>query len=215
MSLVKFSAALGAALVIGGPAYAGVTAINTPGAAYLSGTTLLGIGVDDFETVSSLDDGVLKIDFAPVEARTASVTWGPWGAAPDTEGDMPRVLYAAGINELTFSFSKALSVFGFEAQPDSFDIRKVSVDYYLNGVLQGSIGRDVDGFAGAKLLAAGGRFDKAVVRAADGFAVGQIRYELAPPVSPVPEAATWSLMIIGFGAAGTAIRLRRRAFAAA
>ena len=170
---------------------------------------MLEIGVDDFETLATLSDGVLSVGFETVEARTASVTWGPWAGAPDTEGDMPRLLYAAGMDSLTFSFSKALSVFGFEAQPDSFDVRTVSVDYYLGGVYQGSVGRDVDGFAGARLLAANGRFDKAVVSVKDGFAAGQLRYALAP-TSAVPEAGTWALMIVGFGAAGTAIRMRRR-----
>lgn len=213
MGLVKFSAALGAALVMGGPAHAAVSAITAPDAAYLAGTSLLTIGVEDFETLASLSDGVLSVGFETVEARTASVSWGPWAGAPDTEGDMPRLLYAAGMNSMTFSFTKALSVFGFEAQPDSFDVRKVSVDYYLGGVYQGSVGRDVDGFAGARLLAANGRFDKAVVNVEDGFAAGQLRYALAP-ISAVPEPGAWALMIVGFGAAGTAIRMRRRPVAA-
>lgn len=37
----------------------------------------------------------------------------------------------------------------------------------------------------------------------------------APPTGAIPEPATWAMMILGFGAAGTAIRSRRRAIAAA
>jgi hypothetical protein len=38
---------------------------------------------------------------------------------------------------------------------------------------------------------------------------------LAPtPVSPAPEPASWALMLVGFGAAGAAIRSRRKAIAA-
>ena len=214
MGLIKFSAAVGAALFVCGPAHAAVTAIASPDAGYLSGTSLLSIGADDFSTVSSLTDGAVTMSFAPVEVRTASVSWGPWGTPPDTEGDMPKLLYAAGLDTLTFDFDQELSIFGFEAQPDAFDITQVSVDYYLDGVYQGSVGRDVDPFAGARLLAADGRFDRAVVSVAGGFGAGQFRYALAGG-SVVPEPGAWALMILGFGAAGTMIRLRRRDFVAA
>lgn len=212
MGLIKFSAAVGAALVICGPANAAVTAISSPDAGYLAGTSLLDIGADDFSTISSLGDGVVTMNFSPVEVRTASVSWGPWGAPPETEGDMPKILYAAGLDTLTFDFDTELSTFGFEAQPDAFDITQVAVDYYLDGVYQGSVGRDVDPFAGARLLAANGRFDRAVVSVAGGFGAGQFRYAVA---SVVPEPGAWALMIAGFGAAGTMIRLRRRSLAAA
>lgn len=213
MGLLKFSAALGAALVVCGPAHAAVTAISSPDSGYVAGTSLLSIGAGDYDVISSLTDGAVTMSFAPVEVRTASVSWGPWGSPPDTEGDMPSILYAAGLDSLTFDFDADLSVFGFEAQPDAFDITQVLVDYYLDGVYQGSVGRDVDPFAGARLLAANGRFDRAVVSVAGGFGAGQFRYALATSV--VPEPTTWALMIVGFGAAGSMIRMRRRGLAAA
>lgn len=213
MGLLKFSAALGAAFVVCGPAQAAVTAIPAPDSGYVGGTSLLSIGAGDYDVISSLTDGAVTMSFAPVEVRTASVSWGPWGSPPDTEGDMPSLLYAAGLDTLTFDFDAELSVFGFEAQPDAFDVTQVLVDYYLGGVYQGSVGRDVDPFAGARLLAANGRFDRAVVSVAGGFGAGQFRYALA--TSAVPEPAAWALMITGFGAAGTMIRMRRRGFAAA
>lgn len=39
------------------------------------------------------------------------------------------------------------------------------------------------------------------------------RVEFAPPVGGVPEPSTWAIMILGFGAAGAAIRRRRTAAA--
>lgn len=213
MGLIKFSAALSAAFIVCGPANAAVTAISSPNAAYVGGTSLLSIGAADYDTISSLSDGVVTMSFAPVEVRTASVSWGPWGSPPDTEGDMPSILYAAGLDTLTFDFDSELSVFGFEAQPDAFDVTNVLVDYFLDGVYQGSVGRDVDPFAGTRLLAANGRFDRAVVSVDGGFGAGQFRYALAG--SAVPEPGAWALMIVGFGAAGAMIRLRRRDLATA
>lgn len=44
--------------------------------------------------------------------------------------------------------------------------------------------------------------------------IDNIEYEMFTPTGGIPEPATWAMMILGFSAAGTAIRSRRRAVAA-
>lgn len=60
--------------------------------------------------------------------------------------------------------------------------------------------------------AAGQRVSLFSVAGSDGTVVPAT---LTPPVSAVPEPATWAMMITGFGLAGTALRRRNRALAPA
>ncbi len=88
--------------------------------------------------------------------------------------------------------------------PNPFSVHNFHVDYYNGATLVGSVDRAINGSAGARLLAASGSFNKAVVTSDADFAVGQVRYALG-----VPEPSTWALMISGFGMAGVALRRRR------
>ena len=211
MRVMKFAAALGAALVVSAPAHAAVTAIGMPNSAYVSATTVLNIAVDDYEALSSLSDSAVSVSFNEMMALTAGTSFGTWGSAPATEGAEPRVLFSGDLSTITFNFNTDLSVFGFEAEPDLLiGSQLFSVEYFLDGVSQGSVSADIFGNAGARLLAANGRFDKAVVTTSAPFGVAQLRYEVAGPISAVPEPAAWAMMIVGFGAAGTMIRRTRR-----
>ncbi|WP_309645828.1 PEPxxWA-CTERM sorting domain-containing protein [Phenylobacterium sp.] len=205
----KFAAAglVGAvALAAAAQAQAAVIQIAAPDAAYVSATTLLAITAPDFDIVTGLGDSDLTLTFDASEARTVGVTWLTWGSQPDTEGDSPRVLFSQAATQITFDFSRLVSTFGFEAEPDLFT-SDFTVEYYRGGVSQGTITRTIDGLGGARLLAASGQFDKAVVTSAgDPFAFGQVRYAL----SVVPEPATWGLMILGFGGTGVMLRRARR-----
>lgn len=53
------------------------------------------------------------------------------------------------------------------------------------------------------------------VNIAFGQTVYNTNFEVAAATSPVPEPATWSMMIIGFGAVGASMRYRRRTSAVA
>ncbi|UTP41432.1 PEPxxWA-CTERM sorting domain-containing protein [Phenylobacterium sp. LH3H17] len=205
---MKQFALLTAGLVIlaAQPASAAVTQITTPDLAYTSGTTLLAITGGDFTPISGLTDGIVSLTFDAGEVRSVSGSWSTWGSPPDTEGANPKIVYTGGLTTITFQSDKVLSVFGFEAEPNPFSAHNFQIDYYLGGVLQGTVNRVANGSAGARLMAASGTFDKAVVSSTTNFAFGQVRYD----VSAVPEPATWAMMIIGFGAVGGAVRNQRR-----
>ena len=189
------------------PASAAVTQITTPDLAYTSGTTQLAITGADFSSISSLSDAFVTVSFDTGDKRTApGGGWSTWGSPPDTEPTPTPVIYTNGLTTITFNFSKALSTFGFEAEPNPFSLQNFSVEYFLGGVSQGTIARAIDGSAAARLLAASGTFDKAMVTASTDFAFGRVRYD----VSAVPEPATWGMMIIGFGAVGSLLRASRR-----
>ncbi|WP_309643293.1 PEPxxWA-CTERM sorting domain-containing protein [Phenylobacterium sp.] len=196
----------GLVLLAAQPASAAVTQIMTPDVAYTSSTVLLPITAADFTSVSSVTDGILTVTFDTSEARTVGSGWSTWGSPPDTEGSTPKIAYTNGLTTITFQSSAPMGIFGFEVEGNPFDVRNFTVDYYLGATLQGSISRAVNGSAGARLMAASGTFDRAVVSSDTDFAFGQVRYG----VSAVPEPATWAMMIIGFGAVGGMVRNQRR-----
>ncbi|MES2894457.1 MAG: PEPxxWA-CTERM sorting domain-containing protein [Pseudomonadota bacterium] len=205
---MKHFALLTAGLVIlaAQPASAAVTQITTPDLAYTSGTTLLAITGPNGSGISSLLDSDVTLTFNPGYIYEVGSTWSTWGSPPDTEGANPKIVYTGGLSTITFQSNKVLSVFGFEAEPNPYSAHNFQIDYYLGGVLQGTVNRVANGSAGARLMAASGKFDRAVVSSTTDFAFGQVRYD----VSAVPEPATWAMMIIGFGAVGGAVRNQRR-----
>lgn len=44
----------------------------------------------------------------------------------------------------------------------------------------------------------------------DGSLIDSVTYQAAEPTAPVPEPATWAMMILGMGAVGATMRRRRR-----
>jgi hypothetical protein len=197
------------------PASAAVSQITSPDSAYTGGTTLLSFTDPDFTSINSLSDGTVTVSFGTsVEERTVPGDWATWGSPPDTEDSAPRILYTSGATSLTMDFSKVLSTFGFEAEPDNFAVENFTVEYFLGGVSQGSFSRDIDGSAGARLLAASGSFDSMVVtdNAGGDFAMAQLRY--ATGGGAVPEPAAWAMMLVGFGGIGATLRASRRRTAA-
>jgi len=204
------------ALVPTTPAWS-VTEISTPTPAYLASTTLLPITVADGTLVGSLSDAQLTMTISPVlEAGTVPAGgWSTWNFPPAVETSTPRVLHAVNYNDLvtsvSLSFSSQLSTFGFEAEPDPFEVHNITASYYSGALLLDSITRSVQGQAGALLFAGTSdvAFDRVVVTSDIDFAMAQFRYALSSS-SPVPEPATWAFMIIGFGAIGAAMRSANR-----
>lgn len=202
---------LGAALTV--PAHA-FTPISQPDAAYTSATTLIPVLPPDFTDLGSISDGTLTVTFpTPLEVRTVPVSWASWGAPPHTEGSTPRVLFSQGQNMVSLSFDKPLSIFGFEAEPDPFELIPMTAVFKNGSTVLGTINRDVDGDAGARLFAAmnGAAFTSVDFSAESDFAIGQLRYEVA--AAPVPEPATLTLLAGSLLPLGRFAARRRRRLA--
>lgn len=200
---------LGVALALSAPASA-LTAISTPDATYRTTTTLIGIPANPVDRTSWGDPDLLVTFSTPLQPLTVPSEWATWGSPGDTEQSNPRIFSTKGVNSLTFTFSKPLGIWGFEAKSVNFGTHNFTVDYYDGAVLLGSVSRSIDGNAGARLLAAsadlGTQFTKVVVNVdsgAGGFAIAQLRY------GAVPEPATWAMLLLGFGLVGFSLRGRR------
>lgn len=190
------------------PAAAAVTQIISPIASYTAATNLLGVPNPNGPSVLSIGDLGLTVTFSSLlDTRKVGVDWGTWGSPPDTEDNAPSIFYSLSATSVQFTFSKRLSIWGFEAEPEPFSIRSYTVEYFDGATSLGTITRSIDGNAGARLLAAthAGGFTRAIVTTDTDFAMAQLRYQLV-----VPEPATWAMLIAGFGMVGFAARRRGR-----
>jgi hypothetical protein len=187
------------------------TTINDPDAAYLAATTKIDIsGLSDFTTVTSISDGGLTVSFSStMQKRSVPGSWGTWASAPHAESSTPHILFSQGQNTVTMSFSSKVAVFGFEAEPNPFDVRNMTANFYDGATLVGSITRPVDGFAGSRLFAASGGFTHVVFGSNADWSAGQFRYAFdgggGGTAIPGPAAALPMLL----GLASAAIRRRK------
>jgi hypothetical protein len=192
--------AAAAALVALAPrsAHAAFVAIPLPNPPYVSGTNLISLSASDFSTVSSISDGPQTVNFSsPQVALSAPATWASWDSSPQTEGATPRVLSTNGSMSLTLTFASS-TTFGFELQPNTSVPSSLTAEFFNGAVSLGSITRNVNGNAGARLFAARtttGSFTRVVVTGTDDFAIARVRYG---PVVPEPGSAT----LFGLGVVG-------------
>lgn len=202
-----------AAFAFAGPSAAAVTQIMSPHLGYVGATNLLGVPNPSGPDVAMVGDLSLVVSFSSaLDPRVVGAGWATWGSPPETEDATPSLFFTRSAQSVTFDFSRRLSIWGFEAQGNPFDNRTFTVQYFDGPTLVGSIVRVINGNGGARLLAAShaGGFTRATVSTNTNFAMAQLRYELAPPI---PEPATWAMMIIGFGAVGLVARRRNRGLA--
>jgi hypothetical protein len=177
---------------------AGFVAIPQPDATYIGRTTLLPVSALDFDTVSSLSSGGLKVSFdTPLVALTTPSTWGSWGSPPDVESSTPRVLWTNGVTSLSMSLSDPIGLFGFEAQPNTQGVSSMLASFFFGATLIGEIPLDVDGNGGARLFAASSTdfFDTVVLSSTDDFAIAQVRIASVPEPGPLVH-------VIGLGVVG-------------
>ncbi len=198
-----------AALAFGGPAQA-VTQIMSPDDSYRTTTTLLGLPANDTPRLTWGDPDLTVTFSTALQPRTVGVNWATWGSPPDTEQDNPRVWFTQGATTLTFTFSQPVFTWGFEAEPNPFSDHLFTVEFFDGATSLGTISRTINGNAGARLLAAraglGQKFTSVTVSTDVDFAIAQLRYSFT---APIPEPATWAMMIAGFGLVGFAARRRR------
>jgi hypothetical protein len=192
-----------------------LTQIMSPTDEYRTATFLIGVPGNGTPR-TTWGDLELSVGFSiALQPRTVGVNWATWGTPPDTEQAKPRIWYTQGGNDLTFTFSKPVSTWGFEAEPNPFVDVAFTVEYFDGMTSLGTITRTINGNGGARLLAAiadpGTAFTSVRVTAATDFAIAQLRYQL----SVVPEPATWAMLIAGFGMVGFAARRRRESSVAA
>jgi hypothetical protein len=194
-------------------AHAAFVAFPLPNPPYVSGTNLISFSAPDFSTLSSISDGTQTVHFnVPLVALTVPTTWTSWGSPPQTESATPRVLWTNGSTSVTLTFGNS-TTFGFELQPNTSTPSSLTAEFFNGAVSLGSITRNVNGNAGARLFAARtttGSFDRVVITGTDDFAIAQVRY--APTTLVVPEPASATLFGLGvLGLAGMGWRGRRMA----
>jgi hypothetical protein len=136
---------------------AAFTAFSTPVAKYVNNTCAIDLSaIPDFTSVTSVTGCGVTVTFStPMEKRTVPDSWATWGSPPDTEGASPAILYSAGITDVTLTYSNKNRRVGVEAEPNPFEVHTFSATFRNRaGVIRGTISRDIDGNAGARLLAA-------------------------------------------------------------
>lgn len=221
----QFSLMLAAAVAVGvfGVKAMAFTPISSPDAAYLASTTYIDpSAIPNYTNVTSITDGVVTVSFKDAAGSAAWAVnkrtvpgggWGTWSQAPDSQrgaSDRLPVFYSNGATALRFVLSSPKNIFGFEAEPNPFRVHTMVARFYdASDNLLGTISRNVNGNAGARLFAASSPTPIAyVVFSSDvDWAVGAFRYgTLQTPV--IPEPGTMALF--GTGLAAGLLPLRRR-----
>src|SRR5690349_12043158 len=107
------------------PARAGFVTIANPGDAdplggtYVSATSKLAISSPVFTNLSSLSDSTLTTSFSsPLQVLQVPLTWDTWSSPPFSENANPTVLWSQGLATITLTFSKPVTTFGFELEPN-------------------------------------------------------------------------------------------------
>jgi len=194
------------------PLQAGFVQIPQPNAAYTSSTTLLPIPGNDFDTTLTLSDANLTVTFSTLmEVFTAETTWASWGSPPATEGNMTKVLspFDFTLTSVTMTFSKPLTTFGLEAEPDGFTQGSfpMRLDFF-NGVTPiGTVSYSaVDPIGGAVLFAATSMtpITSATITVEGNQnlpegtdpGIARLRYALAAPQSVPEGGSSIGLMVI-------------------
>ncbi|MCK9526491.1 MAG: hypothetical protein M0R49_11280 [Limnochordia bacterium] len=155
--------------------------ILKPNAAYLAATTLIDISWLPYGSLHNcITDPTLAVNFSTPLEKLGPVPlgWSTWSSPPFSESATPDILVSAEQTTLTMDLSEPVSIFGFELEPNPFATLTYIADFYYGETLVGSINRNVDGDAGARLFALrGDLIDRVVVSGPDTFAIANLRLQ--------------------------------------
>ena len=178
---------------------AGTDRILQPTPQYLADTCKFSLaGFADFDTVSSLAGcgNHIQLSQQVIKYTVEPGGWSTWADPPQVESSTPEVLHTPAASN-TLTLDQPVSVIGFEVEPNHWEVHTVFVDYYNEvGELLASIAQDIDGEAGARLMAiqrSQGDIKQVVVSIpgeGDGFALAQIRISALAPLVVFVEGVT-------------------------
>lgn len=154
------------------------TPISSPTTTYTSSTDVLPVTVPDFSFITSVTNGKQTVNFSsPMQALSVPNSWATWNSPPNTETSTPRVLWTGGSTSIILSLAQPATTFGFEAEPDPFEVHTITAVFMSGSTTVGTVSRPIDGFAGA-LLAAGSAsqpITSVQIFSDADFAIAQIR----------------------------------------
>lgn len=162
------------------------TQITQPNAPYLAFTTKIDIsGLTFGSSQSSISDGTLTVNFSSPMIKRGPVPsgWTTWSSPPWSESSTPDVLMLSSGTSVDMTLSQPVSTFGFELEPNPFQLHTYTVDFMSGSTVVGTINMQIHGSAGARLIAAsvtGGSFDKIKINGTANFAIAQVRYNISP-----------------------------------
>ncbi len=189
--------------------------ISLPDASYLASTTKFAFTTNAFDNFSSLVSGTTTLTFSEPQLTYESPGWATWSSWPEAEESVfENVLNNS--EAATLTLSEAVSIFGFELQPDSFTVSDAAVTYFNGANPIGSITRTIDGSCGARLMAVqadGGDFITGVqisYPGSKGFGAAQFRFAAAAVPEPGSAAVNG---VIGSALIASMTRRKRRTVA--
>lgn len=165
-----------------------------PNPAYLTVTRKIDISnLPSGSMHDSITDGTFTVWFStPLQKRGPVPSgWATWSSPPYSESSSPNILVSSGTT-LTMTLSDPVSTFGFELEPNQFETFAYTADFFFGDTLVESITRDINGEAGARLLALrGALIDRVVVSGPDQFALANLRLQ------EVVQAQNRTIMMLG------------------
>ncbi len=225
--------AFAVSLAFASQAFAAVTVIENPDAAYVAETTLIDFSaLPDMAEVTSVGNGELTVTFDGVVRATPDLVGGAgvelWGNPGEVEDPYPRILQTyAGVMSRTLLLDRPVHEFGFEAAGWDFGSTTLVVTFKVSsdGETLETITRTISspyGNFNARLFAikSDSSFDRidVSINTPNGFGITQLRYAgLTDPADPaasvsVPGSSGWSIAVLaGLGLALALTRKRRNA----
>jgi hypothetical protein len=133
----------------------------------------------------------------------------------DASGQATITAMTGALNNLTFTILGGSSI--STAEFNLVDLKNVDFDVTLYTLLNGVVTATSQTFNATGNgsnrfgVVADGTITGVTINSSTGFgALTQLRLTAASPVSPVPELATWAMMLIGFGGIGMTMRRKQR-----